>query len=257
MSKTGKKMNSTLLLLSLVLVAAIALSVSLYSQRAALTDQVNAMTLELEKSRNSWETTAALKEQMQAELNTVTEALREAQLTIQEAEKTTEKYNAQIVLLKDSTAGLTESVDAASASRSELDAQFDALQLEAAQAVIAKAELEQQIAGLNDLVSYLQSQRVIYQQKLSEQTAGAEAAAALESQLAELNRVYEEATQANATLQAEIDRLTAELAAAQQPAPEATEEPAEAPVAEATETPAQEPAPEATEAPAEEAQPAA
>ncbi len=63
-------------------------------------------TAELEQSRNTWEQIAAEKEALQAELKTVNEQLREAELTRSEALENAEKLQGDIGILEQEIAEL-------------------------------------------------------------------------------------------------------------------------------------------------------
>lgn len=90
-----------------VLCAALLLSICLLSGlfrlRSDLSDTEQALAL----SRNTWETTAAAKETLQEELSEVTDALREANLTLAESEARAEELRQEIALLQTEIDSLT------------------------------------------------------------------------------------------------------------------------------------------------------
>ena len=68
MSENSAKKNPVLITLCVVLIVAVILAVVLFNQRANLSAQVSALNDELAASRTSWETTAAEKEELEAQL---------------------------------------------------------------------------------------------------------------------------------------------------------------------------------------------
>ena len=94
------------ILLCVVMAAAIAVGFSLAS--AVFRDQrlLRDLSGQLSASRTAWETTAAEKEKLQAELRIVEDALKEARLTLQESTERAETLQAEIDTLEAEISGM-------------------------------------------------------------------------------------------------------------------------------------------------------
>ena len=131
----ARKINPLLILLCVVLAAALVVSVMFLKQRDALNDQVDTLTAELDASRTSWQTTAAAKELLQAELDAANDAIKEANLTIEESASTSAKMNEQIATLTTENAALATELETARAAKAQLDTEFAAVADKAAAAL--------------------------------------------------------------------------------------------------------------------------
>lgn len=101
-------MNKSLIRFCLAaLCAAVLLSAGLLSGLFRLVSDLSGTEQALALSRNAWETTAAAKETLQEELSEVTDALREANLTLAESEARAEDLRQDIALLRTEIADLT------------------------------------------------------------------------------------------------------------------------------------------------------
>ena len=89
------------------LCAAVLLSAGLLSGLFRLVSDLSDTEQALALSRNTWETTAAAKETLQEELSEVTDALREANLTLAESEARAEELRQEIALLQTEIDSLT------------------------------------------------------------------------------------------------------------------------------------------------------
>ena len=87
------------LLLPVMLLAAV-LTVTCYADLLRDRGTLKTLTDQLTESRAAWENTAAEKEKLQEELQTVQEALKEAKLTLQESTERAEKLRTEIVQLQ-------------------------------------------------------------------------------------------------------------------------------------------------------------
>ena len=203
MSEQGGKKNSTMIALAVVLAVAVILSLVLFNQRNSLSAQVDTLTEELTESRETWENTAAEKEEIEAELKDVQDALREAETALEES---TTKIGS-----------LQSELEEAQRVRTEAQNTLDTL--------------SGQIDSLTQTLDYARS---VLAGTTEEPAAEEETPAPVEPEETEPAETAEpEATEEPMPLIAPIEEAiyTAE--------PEATEEPTEEPEVEETEAPAE------------------
>ena len=94
----------------LALLAAVGLSVFLVSGLFRLRADLSAVEQALALSRAAWEDTAERKEALQEELSVVTDALKEAALTLSESESRAEELRADIAQLQSDLSSLTSAL---------------------------------------------------------------------------------------------------------------------------------------------------
>ena len=94
----------------LALAAALGLSVFLVSGLFRLQADLSAAEQALALSRSAWETTAEQKEALQEELSVVTDALKEANLTLSESESRAEELRVEIVQLQSDLSSITSAL---------------------------------------------------------------------------------------------------------------------------------------------------
>ena len=103
-----KKLNVPMIVLAVVLVAAVILAVWLFTQRSALQQEITTLNADLEASRTLWQTTSDEKEALQATLSETENALKEAQLSLEEATVRQGELDAQIAELEAAKAATKE-----------------------------------------------------------------------------------------------------------------------------------------------------
>lgn len=148
MSEKTQKKNPLFLILCIVLAVAVILAAVLFTQRANLADQVDALTSELSASRTAWETTAAEKESLQAQLTSVQNDLREAQTSLEESSAKIAELEPQIASLQGDVSQANLALGTATNLNAELQTQLDALTAEKAALEITVADLTQQVETL-------------------------------------------------------------------------------------------------------------
>lgn len=107
-SSSSKKLLPWLLV---VLVAAVALSVSMVLRARALRDEVDALSVQLSESQAAWQAIDAEKQINQSELTAIENALREAQLTLDESTQKAKELGVQVADLEEEKAALASQTD--------------------------------------------------------------------------------------------------------------------------------------------------
>ena len=82
MSEKKNPSKQSIIIMSVCLLVAVVLAVTLFVQRSSLNAQVAQLTTDLSASRTEWEAVAAEKETLQAQLTEKENALKEAQLSL-------------------------------------------------------------------------------------------------------------------------------------------------------------------------------